>query len=488
MEAANETLERTIPDLMITELLLPDGDGLELLRAHAAGGFPMMVVTGHGDQRAAVRAVRAGALDYVIKSAAAFEAMPQIILRVLREWWLMEERGRLEDQLRQSQRMEAIGRLAGGIAHDFNNLLTIIGSHLELIQSAVPDHSDVQESASEILKAHESASTLTRQMLAFGGKQIMEPVVADLNHAVRNVSQMLRRVIGEEYQLELRLTDLSCPVEVEPASFEQVVINLVVNARDAMPEGGRLILTTEHVSVADPLRCAVGSLSSGEYVRLGVIDQGHGMEPAVMARIFDPFFTTKPRGRGTGLGLPSSLGIIRQFGGNVTVESTEHVGSMFHVYLPLSTESSRSFEEPAPTVSGQGSLTGSETILVAEDDTGIRSLVQRMLQSRGYDVLTARDGEDAIAVLERLDAEGREVNLLVTDVVMPKASGPEVARRLSELHPEARVVFMSGYVDDRLAAHRLDPLRERHLSKPFTSRALCETVRDILDTEPQITA
>lgn len=251
-----------------------------------------------------------------------------------------------------------------------------------------------------------------------------------------------------------------------------------------MPAGGRLLLGTERASVPLPLACVGGSLQPGEYVRLEVVDQGHGMTPEVAARIFDPFFTTKPRGRGTGLGLPSALGIVRQFGGDIQVESVADAGTSFVVYLPVSSAAAEAAGFTAAAPAPQR-LSGSETILVAEDDAGIRSLVQRMLESRGYRVITARDGEEAIATLERRAEEGEAIDLLVTDVVMPKAGGPEVAQRLAEIHPEARVVFMSGYVDDRLAAHRLDPAKERHLSKPFTSRALCETVRDILDTERQ---
>jgi signal transduction histidine kinase len=476
--AAMERLSQGSPDLLITEWRLPDGEGLELLRRPERRTFPVMVMTGYGDQRTGVRAMRAGALDYAIKSAAAFEAMPHIVQRALREWSLMEERARLEEELRAAQRMEAISGLAGGIAHDFNNLLTIIGTHLELIQMAVPDNPEVEESAAEILKAYESAAALTRQMLAFGGNQVIEPALQDLNDAVRNVSAMLVRVIGEEYELELILTERPCPVELEPASFEQMVINLVVNARDAMAGGGKITLSTASASIDEPLTCVGGPLHPGEYVRLTVRDNGHGMSPEIQQRMFDPFFTTKPRGRGTGLGLPSALGIIRQSGGDVRVESVVDRGTTFTVFLPLAgrpVEATRSIDSTY-----QVPVDGTETILVAEDDASIRRLVERMLTSQGYTVLTAVDGAEAIEILEE---RGDDIDLLVTDVVMPKVSGPEVVEWLGGVRPDLRALFMSGYVDDRLQTQRLDPRKARYLAKPFTSRALCEMVRELLDAE-----
>ncbi len=476
--AANRSIEEEAPDLLVTSAHLPDGNGLDLLRAHPDRPFPAIVLMSGDQQRDAVRAMRAGALDCVIQSPASLDAMPQIVHRALREWSVMEERSRLEEELRAAQRLEAVGRLAGGIAHDFNNLLTIIGTHLELITTEVPDNDAVQESASEIEKAYESAASLTRQMLAFGGKQVLDPVVLDVNDSVRSVSGMLSRVIGEEFELVLDLSGESCPVDVEPASFEQVVINLVVNARDAMPAGGTVLVATETLVVGEPLVCVGGSLPGGAYCRLSVRDRGLGIDADVLERIFDPFFTTKPLGRGTGLGLPSALGIVRQSGGDIQVESEPGVGTVFSVFLPMAQGGA---ESPTPTGPVESTpLDGHETILVAEDDRSIRSLIHRVLTSRGYEVLQARDGEEA---MELLRERGADVDLLLTDVVMPKAGGADVAVWLDEVRPGLRTVLMSGYVDDRLPPERLEAPHTRYIAKPFTGRTLCEVVRELLDRE-----
>ena len=477
-EARKKLSAAPTPDLLITDWRLPDGDGVELLRDPLRRTFPAIVMTGHGDQRTGVRAMKAGALDYVIKSAAAFEAMPQIVKRTLREWALIEERRRLEEELRAAQRTEAIGQLAGGIAHDFNNVLTIIGTHLELIGIAAPDDPMVQDSLGEINKAYESASSLTRQMLAVGGKQVVDPTVMGLNESVETVSAMLGRVIGEEYEIDLRLGDEPAAVEVEPTSFEQVIINLMMNARDAMGGGGRIVLEVDVLIAAQPIPCVGGLLPPGRYGVLRVQDFGTGIPPEIMQRMFDPFFTTKPRGRGTGLGLPSALGIIRQSGGDVRVDSVVGEGTTFHVYLPLAATTPDSIPSPIPAV--LATARGPETIRVAEAEPGLRSLCQRILTERGYTVITAQNGEEAVTLLKE---RGPEIDLVVTDVVMPKMSGTEVAEWLRREGPEMPILFVSGYVDDRLSASWLTHAHTKFLPKPFTPRSLGAAVRELLDQD-----
>jgi len=384
------------------------------------------------------------------------------------------EQRRLEEQLLQSQKLEAVGRLAGGVAHDFNNLLTTILGYSELILLSRPDDPNLREEIGEIRKASERAASLTRQLLAFSRKQVIEPRVLDVNALVAESSRMLRRIIGEDISL---VTDLSPGIEsvrADPVQLEQVIVNLAVNARDAMPEGGRLALTTRAVRLDAPLPGRTGP-GPGAWVKISVSDTGVGMDGATQERIFEPFFTTKEKGKGTGLGLSTAYGIVKQSRGFIYASSEPGRGATFDVYLPSvhETPAQRDVEPEPPVLSA----TGSETILLAEDEDALRALNRRILESHGYRVLAARDAEEASALARR---EGT-VDILVTDIVMPGASGRQLAGRLLADRPRLKVLYVSGYSDGTAGAEGgLDP-GVNFLQKPFTTETLLRRVRETLD-------
>ncbi|HEU4883131.1 MAG TPA: PAS domain S-box protein [Longimicrobium sp.] len=380
-----------------------------------------------------------------------------------------------EEQLRQSQKMEAVGRLAGGVAHDFNNLLTAIQGNVEMLMLEVPQGGAIRDDLLEIKRAATRAASLTRQLLAFSRKQMLAPKVLDVNAAVRELERMLGRVIGEDVQLVTVLSADRATVMADPGQLEQVVLNLAVNARDAMPRGGTLRIETREVELSEkeaqryPYR-----VDPGSYVRLSVSDTGVGMPPEVLARVFEPFFTTKEPGKGTGLGLSTVYGIVKQSGGYVWAESEEGRGSVFRVYLPaVNAEPERPEPRPEPVAERGGGV-----VLLVEDEEGVRSLSRRVLERRGYTVLAARNAAEA---REMFAANGSHVDLLLTDVVMPHESGRELAEALLPLQPDLRVVFMSGYTDDALIRHGVLEDRFRLLEKPFAPEGLARMVREALE-------
>jgi len=387
------------------------------------------------------------------------------------------ERKSLEAQLRQSQKMEAIGRLAGGIAHDFNNMLTVINGFSELMLLSLPGEAPQRDSLEQIRDAGERAATLTRHLLAFSRQQVLQPRVLDLNAEVANMDTMLKRMIAEDIDLLTILSPGSTPVKADPGQIQQILMNLVVNARDAMPDGGRLTIETADVVLdTDYARRHVG-VSPGRYVMLAVSDNGCGMDKQTQARIFEPFFTTKEEGKGTGLGLSTVYGIVKQSGGNIWVYSEPGRGTTFRIYLPRIEGVAEAIEpgkaqEPLPT--------GSETILLAEDDAGVRKLAKTILQTHGYTVLEAAQGEDAL----RLSGQHEGlIHLMVTDMVMPEMSGRELAERLKPLRPNMKVLLMSGYTDKAMLHHgELDP-GMAFLQKPFTPQTLARKVREVLDAD-----
>jgi two-component system cell cycle sensor histidine kinase/response regulator CckA len=387
------------------------------------------------------------------------------------------ERKHLEEQLRQSQKMDAIGQLAGGVAHDFNNLLTAINGYSGLALQRIDDDHPLRGYLEEIKKAGDRAANLTRQLLAFGRKQILQPLPINLNDIVTDMNKMLRRLIGEDVQLTAKLDPALKKIKADPGQLEQVLVNLVVNARDAMPQGGNLTIETATVELGEEYAGSHLGVVPGVYVMLAVSDTGTGMDEAIQARIFDPFFTTKEKGKGTGLGLSTVYGIVKQSGGNLWVYSEPGHGTTFKVYLPqlaiAPQETEVKVAEPALPV-------GSETILLVEDEDVVRGLAQKILEQSGYKVLAASRGEEAI----RLGAECAEaIDLLLTDVVMPETSGKEVADRLRELLPGLRVVFMSGYTDEAIVHHGVLDSNVEFIQKPFTPNALVRKVREVLDSE-----
>ncbi len=386
------------------------------------------------------------------------------------------ERKQLEAQLLQSQKMEAVGRLAGGIAHDFNNLLTVIKGYSELLVEEVGGDGRLRRAAEEIDKAADRAALLTRQLLAFSRRQVLEPEVLDLNDVVANMDKMLRRLIGEDIDLvSVRRPGLG-RVKADPGQIEQVIMNLAVNARDAMPQGGKLTLETANVELDEVYARNHVAITPGSYVMLAVSDTGCGMDAETQARIFEPFFTTKELGKGTGLGLATVYGIVKQSGGYIWVYSEPGQGTTFKVYLPR-------LEEAVETAQPEREIVrparGSETVLLVEDEENVRQLVRQTLEKNGYTVLEARAGAEATQLSAQHPGP---IHLMLTDVVMPKMSGRELAERLALLRPGIKVLYMSGYTDNAIVHHGvLDP-GTAFLQKPFTAADLGQKVREVLDS------
>ena len=380
-----------------------------------------------------------------------------------------------EEELRHSQKMEAVGRLAGGVAHDFNNLLTAIIGYAELIATRATSNTLAKQNAELIRKAGEQAATLTRQLLAFSRKQILQPKVIDLNELVVEMEKLLRRVIGERFDLQSHPDAEIGRVKADPSQIEQVVLNLGVNARDAMPRGGKLIIRTQNVRLERTEAAQLSaSLRPGDYVMLSVTDTGAGMDEETMSHIFEPFFTTKGPGKGTGLGLATVYGIVRQTGGGISVESEPGKGSIFRIYLPqVSAPVDFTRSLPAPVEKSDNF----ETVLVVEDEEIVRELVCEVLEEQGYNVICAPDGVEALSVAGKFDGM---IHLLVTDVIMPHMNGHELAVKLSALRPDMKVLYVSGYSDNDIGDHGvLDP-RYELLQKPFTPQTLARKIRDVI--------
>jgi signal transduction histidine kinase len=380
-----------------------------------------------------------------------------------------------EEELRHSQKMEAVGRLAGGVAHDFNNLLTAIIGYAELIATRATSNTLAKQNAELIRKAGEQAAALTRQLLAFSRKQILQPKVIDLNALVVEMEKLLRRVIGERFDLQSHPDAANGRVKADPSQIEQVVLNLGVNARDAMPRGGKLIIRTQNVRLDHKTAPQISaSLAPGDYVVLSVIDTGAGMDEETMSHIFEPFFTTKGPGKGTGLGLATVYGIVRQTGGGIAVESEPDKGSTFRIYLPQVTAPVDFTRMPSAPIEKSDNF---ETVLVVEDEDIVRELVCEVLEDQGYNVICARDGIEALEVAEKFDDP---IHLLVTDVIMPHMNGHELASKLSGLRPDMKVLYVSGYSDSDIGDHGvLDP-RFELLQKPFTPQTLARKIRDVI--------
>ncbi|MCU0880221.1 MAG: response regulator [Pirellulaceae bacterium] len=387
----------------------------------------------------------------------------------------------LEDQRRQSQKLEAIGRLAGGVAHDFNNLLTVILGYSELALGQLePEGSaeqilEVRQHVDAIRDAGRRAAALTKQLLAFSRQQVLEPKVLDLNEIVARMEAMLRRLIGEDIILTSVLEPQLSPVRVDPSQLEQVILNLAVNARDAMPGGGRLVLETGMVEVREIRKTLHGEIQPGHYVRLSVCDSGAGMSPEVQARIFEPFFTTKSPGHGTGLGLATVYGVVTQSDGWISVASALGSGTRFDVHLPATGVPPHSAAE---RLGGDGQMAGRETILLVEDEEAVRVLTRAALERLGYRVLEAEDGETAARLAN--DHSG-QLDLLITDVVMPGISGRQLAEKLLIARPELKVLFVSGYTEDAVVRHGIADRSTNFLQKPFNLSILGMKVREILD-------
>jgi signal transduction histidine kinase len=381
-----------------------------------------------------------------------------------------------EKQLLQSQKLEAVGRLAGGISHDFNNLLTVILGYSDIMKRNLQEGHPLRRNVQEIVRASERAASLTRQLLAFSRKQVMQPKVFDLNTVVTDLEKMLRRMIGEDIELRASLQDELDHIKADPVQLEQVIMNLVVNARDAMPRGGKLSIETSNVYLDEAYAREHVSVVPGDYVMLAISDTGCGMSEETRLHIFEPFFTTKEQGKGTGLGLSMVYGIVRQSGGNIWVYSEEGRGTTFKVYFPRVTAHA---EEHKRTSGGLDGPRGSETILLVEDAELVRNLARQVLETAGYRVLVAANAEAAIDLCEKIN--GDRIDLLLTDVVMPGMSGNEMSRILVAKQPDLPVLYMSGYTDEAIVQHGVLEAGINFLQKPFTPGALTSKVREVLD-------
>ncbi|MGH3103162.1 MAG: PAS domain S-box protein, partial [Gaiellaceae bacterium] len=403
---------------------------------------------------------------------------PEMILTIARDVTernrAAEDKAKLEEELRQAQKMEAVGRLAGGVAHDFNNLLTAITGYGDLALARLDEDSPARRNVEEMKRAGERAAALTRQLLAFSRKQVLQPKVLDLNDVVGGLEGMLARVLGEDVELATGLEPELGRTRADPGQIEQVVLNLAINARDAMPRGGRLTITTSNVELDDFFVAVHPGATPGQFVQLAVSDTGEGMDRETLGRVFEPFFTTKPPGQGTGLGLSTVYGIVSQTGGQIWAYSEPGRGTAFKVYLPRVWDVAADREEQR----AQPGLGGTETVLLVEDEAIVRSLVREMLERAGYTVLEAADGDEAAALA---DEHAGAIDLLMTDVVMPGVGGQQLAARMLQERPGLRVLFTSGYTEAAIMHHGVLAPDTAFLEKPFTAVDLGRKVRELLD-------
>jgi len=469
-------------DLILADYSIPGFDGfsaLTLARQHRPE-VPFMFVSATIGEDLAIDAMHQGATDYILKQR--LGRLVPSVQRALREVEERAERQRAEEaleqsekQFRQAQKMEAVGRLAGGIAHDFNNLLTVIMGYSQVLSTELGPEHPLRSKIEETQKAGERAAGLIRQLLAFSRKQSMDPKVLSLNTVVTNIEGMLRRLIGEDIRLVTKLDPGNVHVRADQAQLEQVLMNLVVNARDAMAKGGILTIETAQIELARSPVHHLRPLVPGPYVKLSVSDTGCGMDRQTQSHIFEPFFTTKEEGKGSGLGLSTVFGIVTQCGGGIDVASRVDHGTKFDVYLPR-------VESDVPTAAlpqDQGQpKRGTETILLVEDDPSVRNLVRDELRKLGYRVLEAKNGVEACLLATQ---QTSALDLLLTDVVMPGMGGRELAQHLSVIKLNLKILFISGYIDDVGLHAGLEEGSTSFLQKPFTPEALARAVRELLD-------
>jgi two-component system, cell cycle sensor histidine kinase and response regulator CckA len=479
-EQFTTALEHAGVDLILSDFSLPGFDGVAALQiAHQiAPSVPFIFVSGTIGEEAAISGVRNGATDYVLKHR--LSRLGPAVRRAASEAEELNKRRhaeaalrKSEEQLRHAQKMDAVGRLAGGVAHDFNNMLTVILGYSQLMRTNMASDDPYRNDLEEIERAALRSAELTRQLLAFSRQQVLAPKVMSLNTVITEMDKMLQRLIGEHIDLATAPTVDLGSIKADPGQIEQVIMNLAVNARDAMPDGGKLTIETANMDFDESYAGQHFGILPGRYIMLAVSDSGCGMSVETKSRIFEPFFTTKEVGKGTGLGLSTVYGIVNQTGGHIEVYSELGRGTTFKIYLPRVDEPCDAGAEPDFRRRATG---GSETILLAEDDDLVRKFVRHALEGSGYYVIEARDGQEAIE-----HCEAHHIDMLITDIVMPRMSGPELVERLEAHQPMMPVLYVSGYTDRAMVHQGVVGPGRAFLQKPFTPEALLHKVRDTID-------
>jgi two-component system, cell cycle sensor histidine kinase and response regulator CckA len=452
-------------DVILADHNLINWDGFSALEIYRETGCdaPFIVVTASLGDEAAAEYIKQGASDYVLKTR--LQRLPLVIERSLRQKFL-------EEQLRQAQKMEAVGRLAGGVAHDFNNLLTVILGRCGFLAECLPSGSLSHRYVDEIRQAGEQAASLTQQLLSFSRNQLIAREVVDMNEVISKTNTTLQRLIGEDIELVTRLEPGLGSVKVNPSQMEQVLLNLAANARDAMPQGGKMTIETKNVVLPDATSIYPMDAPPGPYILLTVTDTGCGMDTDTLKHIFEPFYTTKEKAKGTGIGLSTVYGIVKQSHGSIFVQTKPNSGTTFRIYLPKSDETAPATASREPA----GGSTG-ETVLLVEDDVTVRNLTAEVLEYKGYRVLCAGSAKEALRLSEQYLGT---IHLLLTDVVMPVQSGPALGQALLRERPEIQVLYMSGYTESMISQHGIPDKSAHLISKPFTMDALAAKVREVL--------
>ncbi len=469
-------LGRGCYDLILSDYSLPSFDGLSAVAIVRAQWpeLPFILVSGTMGEDFAIESLKSGATDYVLKTR--LLRLVPAVRRAMHEVTERAERRRLEAQFIEAQKMEVIGQLAAGVAHDFNNILGVIMGYSDMMLMKLATADPMRNYVGEIRRASERAAGLTLQLLVFGRKQTVQPVVIDLNVVLRDLEQMLERLIDENINLTLVPCTQPGNILADPGYIGQVLMNLAVNARDAMPDGGSLSIATSRVSLDTPFTQTYPGMLPGDYMRLSVSDTGTGMSEEVKARIFEAFFTTKPAGKGTGLGLATCQTIVHQSGGCMSVSSEPGKGTTFHIHFPCVEQQ---LEVTAPCAPGGPLTRGTETLLVVEDDPAVRHLAVEVLQSQGYTVLPAFNGQDGLNVARA--HQGPPIQMVVTDVVMPLMGGKVMSEWLKVTYPDIKVLFTSGYTDDTISHHGVLDAGVDFLPKPYTPATMTRKVRELLD-------
>jgi len=477
-QAGLEKIEHNRYDVYLIDYHLGTADGLDLIREaiRANCEAPLILLTGQGDRYIDIEAMKAGASDYLAKDKLDALLLERSIRHSIERKRAETTRNKLEEQLHHAQKMEAIGRLAGGVAHDFNNILTAIMSYAGLALDGVPPGHPVHDDLQGIQNSARRGAELTHQLLAFARKQVIEPRVTPIKDLILNTDKLLRRLISEDIELVTLISPDVGRIKVDAGQFEQVLVNLVVNACDAMPEGGKLTIEATKTMLDEHYTRQQPDIVPGEYALLSVSDNGIGMSQEILERIFEPFYTTKDRDKGTGLGLSTIFGIVKQNNGHVRAYSEPGHGTIFNVYLPC-------VDEPLSLIAVRKEPTslpqGTETILLVEDEAAVRSLVARVLRQHGYTVLEAGNGEEALRLVENHDDQ--VIHLLLTDMVMPRMGGKALADQLTIQRPDLKLLFTSGYSDKAILQQNvLDP-GIAFLPKPFAPASLVQKVREVIE-------